>query len=279
MASKIFAENLLDGRVALVTGGGSGLGRASALELVACGADVVICGRRIEPLEETVAMCPEGRASAIACDIREAEAVDAMVDDVLERHGRIDLLLNNAGGQFLAPAETISPKGFRTVMKLNAEGAWITCHAVAEKAMLPAGGGTILNVTLTPHHGLAGMVHSSASRAAVESITADLAREWGPKGVSVIAIAAGQFATETLKTKYPKEVVEAVAMTVPLQRTGTEEEFAWTVALLASPVGAALSGSVLSIDGARDNHFGPWPPGSTAGSGASPPAEERKPKP
>lgn len=274
--SKIFAQDLLAGQVALVSGGGSGLGRAATLELTSLGAHVVVCGRRSEPLEETVSLCPEGRCSAATCDVREAEQVERLVDGVLAGHDKIDLLVNNAGGQYMAPAETITPKGFRTVMRLNASSAWQMSHAVATKVMVPRGRGTIVNVTLSPHHGLAGMAHSSASRAAVEAMTRELAAEWGPSGVSVMAIAAGHFATETLRTKYPKVIVDGVAKTVPLQRLGTEEEFGWTVAMLASPAGAALSGSVLTIDGARDNNFGPWPPPGATDEQGAPPAEARR---
>ena len=276
MSSEIFAPGLLAGEVALVSGGGSGLGRAAAVELTALGAHVVVCGRRLEPLEETVSMCEEGRCSAVTCDIREQEEVDALVDGVIGAHDKIDLLLNNAGGQYMAPAESISPKGFRTVVRLNVEGTSAMCHAVASKVMVPRGRGTIVNVTLSPHHGLAGMAHSSSARAAVEGMTKELAAEWGPSGVNVIALAAGHFSTETLRTKYPKVIVEGVAKTVPLQRLGTEQEFAWTVALLASPAGTALSGSVLTIDGARDNNFGPWPPPGATDEGGAPPQEERR---
>lgn len=276
MPSEIFAPDLLAGEVALISGGGSGLGRAATIELTALGAHVVVCGRRLEPLEETVSMCEDGRCSAVTCDIRDEQQVVGLVDRVIEEHDKVDLLLNNAGGQYMAPAESISPKGFRTVMRLNVEGTASMCRAVAEKVMVPRGRGTIVNVTLSPHHGLAGMAHSSSARAAVEGLTKELAGEWGPSGVNVIALAAGHFSTETLRTKYPKVIVEGVARTVPLQRLGTEQEFAWTVALLASPAGAALSGSVLTIDGARDNNFGPWPPPGATDEQGSPPQEERR---
>jgi len=276
VASKIFAPDLLAGQVALVSGGGSGLGRAAALELASLGAHVVVCGRRLEPLEETVARCEEGCCSALTCDIRERGQVADMLDAVLERHCRIDVLLNNAGGQYMAPAESISPKGFRTVARLNVEGTQTMCQEVAERAMLGQGSGTIVNVTLSPHNGLAGMAHSSSARAAVEGLTKQLAAEWGPSGVAVVALAAGHFATETLMTKYPKVIVDGVARTVPLQRLGSEEEFAWTVALLASPAGAALSGSVVTIDGARDNNFGPWPPPGATDDQGSPVSEQRR---
>jgi citronellol/citronellal dehydrogenase len=243
------------------------------------GAKVVICGRRREPLEDTAARAAGGRVEPHECDIREEEQVAALVDGVLECHGRIDLLVNNAGGQFLTPAEDITPKGFRTVMRLNVEGTWLMTHAVATRAMMSGAdgeprGGKIVNVTLSPHHGLPGMAHSSAARAAVENLTRVLSIEWARFGIRLTAVAAGHFATETLRTKYPKPVVEAVAGTVPLGRLGTEEEFAWLVAYLAGPGGDYFSGAILTLDGARDNWFGSWPPG-----GGEPPAEERRPKP
>ena len=279
MPSRIFQPGLLDGQVALVTGGGSGLGRATALELAALGARVVVCGRREEPLGETAAAAEGGGVEALVCDIREEEQVDAFVSSVLERHGRIDLLVNNAGGQYMTPAEDITPKGFRTVIRLNVEGTWLMTHAVATRAMIPeARGGKIVNVTLSPHHGLPGMAHSSAARAAVENLTRVLSIEWARFGIRLTALAAGHFGTETLRTKYPAAVVEGVAGTVPLQRLGTEEEFAWLVAFLASPAGDYFSGAVLTIDGARDNWFGAWPPGGLTGEGGKPFAEERRPK-
>jgi citronellol/citronellal dehydrogenase len=279
VASRLYAPGLLEGQTAIVTGGGSGLGRASAVELSACGAHVVVCGRREEPLAETAGMCDAGSCTAIACDIREEDQVDSFVGRVIEERGGVDLLVNNAGGQYMTPAEDITPKGFRTVIRLNVEGTWLMTHAVATKAMMPENkGGKIVNVTLSPHHGLPGMAHSSAARAAVENLTKVLSIEWARFGITLTALAAGHFATETLRTKYPKPVVEGVAQTVPLQRLGTEEEFAWLVAYVASPAGDYLSGSVITIDGARDNWFGPWPPGGLSDEGGKPLSEERKPK-
>jgi citronellol/citronellal dehydrogenase len=283
MPSKLFQPGVLDGQVAIVSGGGSGLGRASALELAALGARVVVCGRRAAPLEETAAQADGGRVEGRSCDIREEDQVEALVEDVLERHGRIDLLVNNAGGQYMAPAEDITPKGFRTVMRLNVEGTWLMTHAVATRAMMGGSGeprgGKIVNVTLSPHHGLPGMAHSSAARAAVENLTRVLSVEWARFGIRLTALAAGHFGTETLRTKYPKQVVEGVAGTVPLGRLGTEEEFAWLVAYLATPAGDYFSGAVLTLDGARDNWYGSWPPGGLVDESGRPPVEERRPRP
>jgi citronellol/citronellal dehydrogenase len=276
--SDLFAPGVLDGQVALVSGGGTGLGRATALEMAACGARVVVCGRRSEPLEETASLAEDGRVEAEICDIREEEQVDTLVAGVLERHGRIDVLVNNAGGQYMVPAEDITPKGFRTVMRLNVEGTWLMTHAVATKAMIPAGGGKIVNVTLAPHNGLPAMAHSSAARAAVENLTRVLSIEWARFGIKLTAVAAGHFETETLKTKYPRQVVESVAGTVPLGRLGQPEEFARLVTFIASPGGDYLSGTVLTIDGARDNWFGPWPPARMVDDDGKPLAEERRAK-
>ncbi len=275
--SRLFSPSLLDGQVALVTGGGSGLGRETALELARCGARVVICGRREQPLHQTVATDPRGLIEAHVCDIREEQQVDPMVDEILARHGHIDLLVNNAGGQFLAPAESITPKGFRTVIRLNVEGTWLVTHAVATKGMIPSGrGGRVFSVTLSPHNGMPGMAHSGAARAAVENLMRTLSVEWARFGVRLLALAAGQFETQTLLTKYPEAIVERIAHTIPLGRMGTEQEFAWLIAYLASPAGDFFSGTVITMDGARDDWLGPWPPAQAADAQGTPLSEQRR---
>ena len=272
--SRVLAPDLLEGRVCILSGAGSGLGRAGALEMCRLGATVVGCGRRPEPLAETAGMAEglDGRFEHESLDIRDDDGVEEFVAGVLERHGRIDVLVNNAGGQFLSPAEAITPKGFRTVIELNVLGTWLMTHAAATKAFIPQEEGKVLSVTLSPHNGMPGMVHSGAARAAVENMMRTLSVEWSRFGIRTCAIAAGQFDTETLRTKYPKAVVDNVAGTVPLGRLGTEEEMAWLLAYLASPAGDFFSGTVITLDGARDNWFGSWPPGG----GGEPPREERR---
>jgi citronellol/citronellal dehydrogenase len=279
--SRIFVPDLLSGQVCVVSGAGTGIGRATALELASLGATVVGCGRRTEPLEGMVSEATErgGRAEFESMDIRDDEAVDALMDGVLERHGRIDLLVNNAGGQFLSPAEAISPKGFRTVIELNVQGTWQMTHAAATKAFIPQQAGKVVSITVSPHMGFPGMVHTGAARAAVENMMRTLSVEWARFNVKTVAVAVGQFDTETLRTKYPQAVVDNVAGTVPLGRLGTEDEMAWLIAYLASPAGDFYSGTVITIDGARDNWFGAWPPGGAADEGGEPLAEERKPDP
>lgn len=272
--SDVFADGMLAGRVALVTGGGTGLGRATAAELLACGAQVVICGRRADVLEASVAKLGDG-AGFVAGDIRTHEGAHAIVDEVLARHGRLDILINNAGGQYFVPAEGIELKGWRAVWRLNLGGTRRMCEA-AIPALRASAGGTILNVTFSPHHGLPGMTHSGAARAGVEGYTRELAAELFDDGIAVMAAAAGHFDTDALE-KYPATVRAQVAGGVPMQRLGRPEEHAWMVALCASPLRMALSGAVLTVDGARDNYYGAWPPPAlTVGEGEVP-TEERKP--
>ena len=264
--SRVFAPDLLAGRVAVVTGGGTGLGRASAAELIACGARVVIAGRREEVLASAAAALGPS-CSYVAADIRDPDGAARIVEAAGDR---VDVLVNNAGGQYFVPAESIALKGWNAVWRLNVGGTMTMIRAASDRL---AADGVILNVTFSPHHGLPGMTHSGAARAAVEALTCELAEELAP--VSVVAIAAGHFRTEAIK-KYPAGIAEAAARTVPLQRLGEEEEHAWLVALLASPLGRVLSGTVVTLDGARDNWYGPWPPPGLTDESGEVPTEERR---
>jgi citronellol/citronellal dehydrogenase len=277
--SKIFAPDLLEGLVCLISGAGSGIGRETALELARLGATVVGCGRRVEPVEETIGLieAEAGSGDAFTCDIRDEDAVGRMVEDLLERHGRLDVLVNNAGGQFLAPAEAISAKGFRTVTELNVQGTWNMTHAAATRAFIPQERGKVISITLSPHNGMPGMVHSGAARAAVENMMRGLSIEWSRFGIRCVAVAPGQIGTETLMTKYPREMVETMDSTIPLGRLGRPEEVAWLIAYLASPAGDFFSGTTVTVDGGRDNWFGSWPPALGTRDG-EPLSEERRPK-
>jgi citronellol/citronellal dehydrogenase len=273
--SAIFEPGLLDGNVCLVTGGGTGLGKAAAIELARCGATVVVAGRRAEVLDAALAEIGP-TAGAVAGDVREDAEAQRIVRTVLERHGRLDVLVNNAGGQYFVPAESIEPKGWRAVHRLNVGATELMSRTAYELGFRPQRSGTIVNVTLSPHHGLAGMTHSSAARAAVEGYTRALAREWRTDGVAVMALAAGVFRTDAI-SKYPDVVQQGAARSVPLGRLGRPEEHAWLVALCASPLGSALSGSVITLDGARDDWFGPWPPQALTVQGEVP-TEARAPR-
>jgi citronellol/citronellal dehydrogenase len=272
----VFVDGLLAGRVALVTGGGTNLGKAAAAELVRCGASVIIAGRRADVLEQTAEELGD-RCSCVPADIREPSGSEAIVRAALDRHGRLDMLLNNAGGQYFVPAEGITAKGWDAVQRLNVTGTLLMCEAAYELAMRPAGAGTVVNVTVSPHHGMPAMAHTGAARAAVEALTRELGRRWHRDGVSVVAVALGRLATESLR-KYPAELWRSAARSVPLQRLGDVEEYGWLVALLATPLGRTLSGSVVTMDGALDNWTGPWPPEGLA-RGGEVPTEERQPAP
>jgi citronellol/citronellal dehydrogenase len=275
-SSEVFRHGLLAGQAAVVTGGGTNLGRAAAAELLACGARVVIAGRRSEVLAEAAAALGSG-CSWVAGDIRDAGDAARIVSACVERHGGLDVLVNNAGGQYFVPAEAIAAKGWRAVMRLNVEGT-MTMTSAAAPALLEGGGGAVVNVTVSPHHGMPAMAHTGAARAAVEALTVELADRWRADGVSVVAAAIGRFDTESLR-KYPEVVWRGAALSVPLQRLGAMQEFAWLVALLASPLGRALSGTVVTLDGAADNWWGAWPPTAIADDAGTVPTESRKAPP
>lgn len=262
--------------MALVTGGGTNLGREAARELIACGASVVIAGRRAEVLSATADALGEA-CTWVAGDIRSAEEAARIVAFAVEHHGgRLDLLVNNAGGQYFVPAEGIAAKGWRAVMRLNVEGM-MNMTTAALPALAASGSGSVVNVTVSPHHGMPAMAHTGAARAAVEALTVELAAQWRDAGVSVVAAAIGRFDTESLR-KYPEQVWRGAAATVPLGRLGDMREFGWLVALMATPVGRALSGTVVTLDGAVDNWWGPWPPASiTDDATGLVPTETRRP--
>jgi citronellol/citronellal dehydrogenase len=271
--SRIFAAGTLAGQVALVTGGGTNLGRAAAAELLRCGAGVVIAGRRPEVLADAAQELGEG-CSWVAGDIRRPEEAEAIIGAALQRHGRLDLLLNNAGGQYFVAAEGITPKGWSAVHRLNVDGTLTMCR-VAREMVMGSSGGTIVNVTVSPHHGMPAMAHTGVARAAVEAATRELAVSWGADGITVVAIALGRLATESLR-KYPAELWRRAAESVPLQRLGEMHEYGWLVVLMATSVGRALSGSVVTLDGALDNWTGRWPPADLSRDGQVP-TEERAP--
>ncbi len=245
-------------RVALVTGGGTGIGRATALALAGLGAQVVIVGRRPEKLAETQALAGpnDPPITAHPLDVREFEQVDAVLDRVLEEHGRIDLLVNNAGGQFLAPAESVSPNGFRAVTRLNLDAMWYLTTRVAARSMIPRGYGKVVSVTMTPQRGIPYMAHSSAARAAVESLTQTLAVEWGQHGIRIVAVAPGIVHTEAWEGYGldPGTVAESML----LKRLQSPEEVAGIIAFCLSPAGDYITGTTLIADGGW-NLVGPFP--------------------
>lgn len=182
------ASDANDGRVALVTGGGTGVGRAVARELARTGAHLAVCGRRPEPLESVRAELEQAGAEclAIPADIREPEQASLLVERTLERYGRVDILVNNAGGQFLAPAEEISLKGWRAVHRLAVDAAWDLTRTVAERSMISQRSGVVVFVGFSPRRGIPQMAHAAAARAALENLTGSLAAEWSRYGIRAV---------------------------------------------------------------------------------------------
>lgn len=237
----------LQGKNAIVTGGGSGIGRAIALGLAHAGAHVYIMGRTEDSLRQTIDLGPEGRLTAVVVDVREPEAIDAALDRLLADGSGVDILVNNAGGQFVAPAESIPIKGFRAVTRLNLDSTWYLTTQVAARSMLPRRTGKIVCITMTPQRGLPGMSHSSAARAAVESLVRTWAVEWGPRGVTTVGIAPGIVHTEAWE-RYGLDPAQ-VSTVIPVQRLQRPEEIADLVTFLAGPGGDYITGTTLVADG------------------------------
>jgi NAD(P)-dependent dehydrogenase (short-subunit alcohol dehydrogenase family) len=243
-----------DDLVAIVTGGGSGLGRAFALELARLGAAVTVAGRRAERLAETVDLIEGlgGRGHAQPTDVRAADQVEALVTATVERFGRLDVLVNNAAGNFVARAEDLSPNGWRAVVAIVLDGTFL-CSRTAGRQMIEQGeGGAILSVLASyAWTGGPGTVHSAAAKAGVLALTRTLAVEWAPHRIRVNSICPGPTDTEGAGAAlWPTaESRERVERSVPVGRLATPEEVAWWGAALCSPYADYITGANLTIDG------------------------------
>jgi citronellol/citronellal dehydrogenase len=247
---QVYADGLFSDEVVLITGGGTGIGLVSATEMGLLGAKVAICGRRPDPLKHAVAELESRGIEAFGapCDIREPDTIAAYLDSVLERFGRIDVLINNAGGQFPTTAEALSPKGFAAVIRNNLIGTWSMTHAVANKAMIPQKRGRIVNVIAQIIRGFPGMVHTGAARAGVDNMTKTLAVEWAIHGIRVNAVAPGVIVTSGTK-QYPPQLLETAEKANPLHRLGTAEEVSHLITYLASRYADFVAGQTFYIDG------------------------------
>jgi len=258
----VFRPDLFKEQTIIVTGGGSGIGRCTAHELAALGANVAILGRTIEKLNEVQREIEEDRGQVMthACDIRDETMVAGAIDAVLAKYGRIDGLVNNAGGQFAAPLKDMSQKGWETVVRNNLTGGFLVARECFLRAMENTGG-AIVNIIADMWMSMPNMGHSGAARAGMLNFTMTAAVEWAYAGVRVNAVAPGWIASSGLAT-YPteqRERIESLWRHVPLKRLGTEAEVSAAIVFLLSEAASFISGSCLRVDGAAPNARTSWP--------------------
>ena len=262
----VFRPGLFDGQVALVTGGGSGIGRGIADLLASLGAHVVLASRKLERVQAAAAEIEAagGKASAVAVDVRNAELVRTVIGEVAAAHGRIDLLVNNAAGNFYAPSESLSENAWKSVIEIDLYGTFFCAQAVLP-VMKAQGGGSIVNISMTLHYrGWPLMAHATAAKAGIDALTKTLSLEWAKYGVRMNAVAPGPIPTEGVRKAFTppptaggvpdifavEQAMESYAKTmIPLQRWGSPADIANMVAFLASPGGSWITGAIMVVDG------------------------------
>jgi citronellol/citronellal dehydrogenase len=246
----VYRPDLFAGQVALVSGGGSGIGRAAALLFARLGAEVVICGRTAEKLDKVVEFVRArgGRIQALAANVREPDQVAAVFDLVQAQHGRLDYLVNSAGGQFPQNAIDFSVKGWNAVISTNLNGTWFMMQRAAQDWRAQGRHGSIVNVIAVTERGMPGVAHTMAARAGVIGVTRTVAVEWAPFGIRVNCLAPGLTATEGLGV-YPPEAVREFPKANAMKRRGTAMEMAEACVYLSAPSGGFITGEVLTVDG------------------------------
>ncbi|UTA46408.1 SDR family oxidoreductase [Simiduia sp. 21SJ11W-1] len=262
--TSVFQPGLFNGHTVIVTGGGSGIGRCTAHELAALGAHVIITGRKQEKLDQVTEeiQTDGGQVSSLAFDIRDEPAVEQAVAELANKHGQIHGLVNNAGGQFPAPLEMISAKGFDAVVRSNLLGGFLMAREVYKHSMQKHGG-AIVNITADNLNGMPAMGHSGAARAGMENLTKTCAWEWGYFGVRVNAVAPGWVASSGFDTYDPhfQSLIKGVKDHVPLKRLAFEAEISAAICFLLSPGASFINGHTLRIDGGSSQGSAPaiWP--------------------
>jgi citronellol/citronellal dehydrogenase len=247
----VFHPALVAGQTALVTGAATGLGRAIAQQLAEAGADLVLAARNLERLEQAAAEIGAAtgrRVEAAMVNIRDRASVEALGALVRERHGQVDMLINNAGGQFAQRARDFSPKGWNAVIETNLTGTWNMTQVFGNQ-MLDGRGGSITNIIAVIGRGFPGIAHTAAARAGVLELSKTLAIEWGPK-VRVNCVAPGPIQTEAFKVTYDPQI-ETLCEGIPIARFGGPDEIAYAAVFLASPAASWITGEVLYVAGGQ----------------------------
>jgi peroxisomal 2,4-dienoyl-CoA reductase len=250
---RVFVDGILRGRVALITGGGTGITGGVARALAEAGASVALVSRNIEHLEPAAAAINQngGQAFAVAADVRNPEEVEQAIAKTVEQFGKIDIVVNGAAGNFLCSAEQLSPNGFGTVVDIDLKGTFNVCRAAFEQ--LKEQRGQILNISATLHYlGTPMQLHVSAAKAGVDALTRNLAVEWGRHGIRVNAIAPGPIEdTEGMKRLIPEPIKEKLKKSIPLGRFGRIADIEQAAVFLCSDAASFINGTVMIVDGGQ----------------------------
>ncbi|XP_062579171.1 peroxisomal trans-2-enoyl-CoA reductase-like [Saccostrea cucullata] len=262
--SSIFRSGLFNGKVAIVTGGSTGIGQAITQELIHLGCTVMIASRNAERLSSATAdikkNIPNGspaEISNIPCNIRKEDQVEKMVSETLSNFGKIDFLVNNGGGQFPGPASSFSLKGWNAVIETNLTGTFLCCREVYNQWM-GQHGGVIVNIIADIWKGFPMMCHTGAARSAVDNLTKSLSLEWAASGVRVNAVAPGVVYSKTAAANYSTDILGQYIPHIPAKRLGTPAEISAAVCFLLSPAAAFISGESLKVDGAASLYSSPF---------------------
>lgn len=247
----MFQQNLFQNKVALVTGGGSGIGFAIAQQLLQLGATVIISSRK----EERVKAASEklfsfGPCRYIVMDTRETEQIEKLALNIQDTEGKLNILINNAGGQFPSAAEDISFKGWNAVINNNLNGTWYVTQTMVKHFFIPAKQGAIVNIIANIFRGFPSMAHTGAARAGVDNLTKSLAVEWSRFNIQLNAVAPGIIGSTGLEN-YPPDFLKGIEERIPAKRMGTVDEVAWLTLFLCSPMAHYITGETVYVDGGQ----------------------------